>query len=226
MSRIKSVQFADVLPDVKNGLRSLDFILTDDTKRTKDLESVSIDINNVKSVDTEISYSNVIVESITLSRNLSHIIAIRFNGCVFPNKLDLNFHEVDFPIVFKDCVFLDDICLFGIFHNTVSFTESSFIGSYVNFQECCFKSFTFNITTLTDSKLCFQQTEFWTPLIHLSDMHLFNSTVDFANSDFDKPSSLLDMLCALKQTRAVRYASLWWILILTNLGFGILKSNV
>ena len=195
MSRIKSIQFTDNPSGVKDDLRSLKYILTDDTELTKDLESVSFEIDCSDSVDKEISCSNVIVKSITLSRNLNHVIAVRFKGCVFPNKLDLNFHEVDFPIVFKDCVFLDDVCLFGIFHNTVSFTESSFIGSYVNFQECCFESFTFNITTLTDSKLCFQQTEFWTPNIHLNDMHLINSTVDFANSDFDKPSSLLDMLC-------------------------------
>jgi hypothetical protein len=195
MDRIKAIKYDDVVMQGEYAFRSVKCIAFSESEQIKTMKCASIDLNRIDMIDEKVTYSDMFVESLSMNEPLKRTEPILFDGCVFPYKTDLNFRKANCRILFRNCVFLDDFCIFGTFNEAVSFECVSFIDSNVNFQECEFGHFVFRITTLINSRVCFQQTQFWSGNVFFDNMHLYNSVVDFANSDFSQPSELLDMLC-------------------------------
>ena len=195
MSRLKLLTYSDVFDNNDVRCRMVSYNYLDGSEEEKTLESITPNLEEACKSGIEVRYESKFIENMNFDGQLTRTTPIRFKDCVFINKVDLNFRNLECRISFKNCVFLEDFILFGTFQESVSFESSTFINSYVNFQECGFYSFAFNVTTLINSKVCFQQTEFWSPEVHFNDMHLYNSVVDFANSNFEESADLLDMLC-------------------------------
>jgi len=193
MSRIKEVVVFDARAVDAKNLRPVKFVSFNGSEKTEELEVTHINLSDIASKD-KFSCSSMVVETLVLGETPVKATSVRFNDCVFNCKIDLNFRDTDCAIAFKNCVFLDDVCMSGDFNGIVSFEQSTFINAYVNFQENLFSIFVFNISTLVNSHLCFQQTSFWSQEPCFDNMHLYNSTVDFANSEFYKPSRLFGML--------------------------------
>jgi len=125
---------------------------------------------------------------------MTSVTLIEFKNCVFVNEVNLNFHQFDGKVIFSACIFANNFTLFGDFYNSVSFEQSSFINSKVDFQECFFKFFNFRITTFNCCDISFQETEFDDDSPLFSDIHLHRSNIRFIGTIFPTSAKLLNFL--------------------------------
>ena len=135
-----------------------------------------------------------VIKKITLPEEFEDSSIVKFENCVFIEPMDLNLHRCNIPIRFYNCIFLSNITLFGDFDKYVSFEQSTFIKSKVDFQECRFEHFVLNLATFIDSTVSFQETTFYSNNIPLGNLYLNNSRLLFNNSYFAKDADLLDLI--------------------------------
>lgn len=167
---------------------------------TKDFDDGSTEIEGysfakrfvIKEGDNLISKSLIQKVILPTEDVLKQVSRIEFANCIFVNEVDLNFHQFDGKVIFKNCIFTNDFTLFGSFYNYVSFEQSSFINSKVNFQDCLFAKFNFRIVTLNDSSVYFQETEFDDESPVFSDTHLYNSSLRFMGTVFPTSARVLN----------------------------------
>lgn len=139
-------------------------------------------------------FSKSLIQSVILPNDLSQLLSIEFENCLFVNEVDLNVYRFKGDVVFKNCIFTGNVTLFGDFYGYVSFEQSSFINSAINFQECFFGSFNFRIVTLNQCDVCFQETEFGDDSPLFSDIHLYNSSLRFLATVFPTSARVLNFL--------------------------------
>lgn len=140
--------------------------------------------------------SNSIIQSIILPVGdlLNQVTRLEFENCVFIDEIDLNCRSFNGDVIFKQCIFNNNITLFGYFYGCVSFEQSAFINSNINFQECLFDSFNFRIVTLYQCDVCFQETEFRDESPVFSDSHLYSSLLRFPGTVFPTSAKVLNFL--------------------------------
>lgn len=126
--------------------------------------------------------------------DLKKISRIEFNNCIFVNEVDLNFYEFDGIIIFKNCIFKNSFTILGSFYAYVSFEQSSFIKSKINFQECLFDNFNFKLVTLNSCDVNFKETEFRDENPMFNDVHLYNSTLRFMGTIFPTSAKIFNFL--------------------------------
>ena len=116
-----------------------------------------------------------------------------FEDCVFINKCDLNFYNFNSKISFHNCIFMSDFILFGNFDSVVSFDGTTFINAKVSFQESVFNYFAFNLITLNNCVVDFQQTVFYSKNLFFNELNLHKSKLLFVNTFFSNNSKLFDL---------------------------------
>lgn len=159
-------------------------------------ERTFTEIENLELGSGDNKFKNRLINSLIIPTRdkMDELTSIVFEECIFMNILDLNFYDLNADVKFKKCIFLKDFTIFGYFKKVVSFTESTFINSKVNFQECKFNHFVFDIITLNASTVSFQESTFYSNNIYFSNMNLNNSNLYFTNTFFPKNADLLDLL--------------------------------
>lgn len=193
MKRVKSVSMDRNKTD-SNVLEDYNVCINyyDDSTNTRSFSK----IEKLELCDGNNKFKNRVINDIILPARdkMQELTSIEFEECIFISPLDLNFFVLNAEVKFKKCIFLKDFSILGYFKKTVSFSESTFIDSKVNFQECEFDHFVFDLITLNTCNVNFQETTFYSNNIYLSNMALNNSNLYFTNTFFPKNADLLDLL--------------------------------
>lgn len=127
---------------------------------------------------------------------------LQFRDCIFMSEIDLNFSQSSGAIFFSNCIFMDNFTLFGDFPNVVSFEACTFFGSKVDFQECDFSHFVFNLSMLYNCTVNFQETHFYGSHTYFGNAVLNNSKFLFNNSFFNANAELLDFTATQADERS------------------------
>lgn len=193
MKRVKSVSMDRNKTD-SNVLEDYNVCINyyDDSTNTRSFSK----IEKLELCDGNNKFKNRVINDIILPARdkMQELTSIEFEECIFISPLDLNFYVLNAEVKFKKCIFLKDFSILGYFKKTVSFSESTFIDSKVNFQECEFDHFEFDLITLNTCNVNFQETTLYSNNIYLSNMDLNNSNLYFTNTFFPKNADLLDLL--------------------------------